>query len=132
MIRAAYGRLRSLLGRFGEAREGAAAVEFALIVPFMLMLYVGSIELSDLINVDRRITVISVHCRRPRRPHRRVESPQAELTDYFSAAEEIITPYSTTGLKQLITCVKISLDGTTATVQWSKGSGGATERTVEP
>ena len=59
MIRAAYSRLRSLLGRFGKAREGAAAVEFALILPFMLMLYAGSIELSDLINVDRRITVIS-------------------------------------------------------------------------
>jgi Flp pilus assembly protein TadG len=128
MIRAAYNRLRSLLGRFGKAREGAAAVEFALILPFMLMLYAGSIELSDLINVDRRITVISSTVGDLVARHKNGIA-QAELDDYFTAAEEIITPYKTTGLMQLITCVKISLDGSTATVQWSKGYGGATERT---
>lgn len=128
MIRAAYNRLRSLLGRFGKAREGAAAVEFALILPFMLMLYTGSIELSDLINVDRRITVISSTVG-DLVARKKNGITQADLNDYFTAAEEIITPYVTTGLKQLITCVKINAAGTTATVQWSKGSGGATERT---
>src|SRR5215218_10963792 len=128
MIRAAFDRLRSLVGRFVKAREGAAAVEFALILPFMLTLYAGSIELSDLINVDRRITVISSTVG-DLVARKKTGITQSELDDYFNAAEEIITPYKTTGLKQLITCVKIDAAGTTATVQWSKGSGGATEKT---
>lgn len=121
-------RLTRLLRRFAVAREAAAAVEFALIVPVMLVLYAGSIELSDLINVDRRVTVIAgtVGDLVARMDGDIYDN---ELTDYFTAAEEIITPYSTTGLKQLITCVKVNAAGTTATVQWSKGSGGATEKT---
>ena len=38
---------------------GVAAVEFALILPFLLVLFVGSIEASSLITVDRRVNVIS-------------------------------------------------------------------------
>jgi Flp pilus assembly protein TadG len=121
-------RFAALLHRFGAAREGVAAVEFALILPFMLALYVGSIELSDLINVDRRITVIAgtVGDLVSREKGTLTET---EMTDYFTAAEEIITPYSTTGLKQIVTCVKISSTGV-ATVEWSRASGGATAKTA--
>jgi Flp pilus assembly protein TadG len=118
--------LRSLLSRFARAKDGAAAVEFALILPFMLALYAGSIELSDMISVDRRITVISSTVGDL---VSRMDGDiyETELNDYFTAAEEIISPYVTTGLKQLITCVKVDAAGTVATVvQWSKASGGAT------
>jgi Flp pilus assembly protein TadG len=116
-----------LIKRFAVAREGVAAVEFALILPVMLLLYAGSIELSDLINVDRRITVISSTVGDL---VARMDGDiyETELNDYFNAAEEIINPYATTGLKQLITCVRVDATGTTptATVMWSKASGGAT------
>ena len=122
-----FGMLVARARRFGKAREGAAAVEFALILPFMLALYVGSIELSDLISVDRRVTVIaSTIGDLVARTDGTL--PESTLDDYFNAAEEILTPYSTNGLKQLVTCVKINAAGTVATVQWSEGSGGATER----
>jgi Flp pilus assembly protein TadG len=130
MIGRAVSGLRSLLVRFVRAKDGVAAVEFALILPFMLALYAGSIELSDLISVDRRITVISstVGDLVSRKDG---EIYETELTDYFNAAEEIITPYKTTGLKQLITCVKVDAAGTVnTTVQWSKGSGGATVKSA--
>lgn len=129
MIARARIGLRALLTRFVKSRDGVAAVEFALILPFMLLLYCGSIELSDLINVDRRITVIaSTVGDLVARQDGDIYNDD-ELVDYFNAAEEIITPYKTTGLKQLITCVKVNAAGTTATVQWSKGSGGATVKT---
>ena len=122
-------RLKSLLKRFALERKGAAAVEIALILPFMLSLYVGSIELSDLINVDRRVTVIAATVGDlVARADGNLK--QSELTDYFNAAEEIVTPYKTAGLKQLITCVSINATGTTATVEWSKGTGGATEKSA--
>ena len=121
--------MRTRLKLFALAREGVAAVEFALVLPVMLLLYVGSIELSDLISVDRRITVMAgtVGDLAARADGIIYES---ELTDYFNAAEEIMSPYKIAGLKQLITCVKISANGATATVRWSKQNGGATEKTV--
>lgn len=121
--------LKLRLRRFAVAREGVAAVEFALVLPVMMLLYVGSIELSDLISVDRRITVMAgtVGDLAARADGIIYES---ELNDYFNAAEEIMTPYKIAGLKQLITCVLVNAAGTTATVKWSKQSGGATVKTV--
>jgi Flp pilus assembly protein TadG len=51
--------LHVLLSRFSHSERAAAAVEFALIVPFLITLYMGSIEASSLFTVDRRIEVIS-------------------------------------------------------------------------
>ena len=130
MIRRTLEGLRSLLVRFARAKDAVAAVEFALILPFMLALFAGSIELSDLISVDRRITVISSTVGDL---VSRMDGDiyETELNDYFNAAEEIINPYKTTGLKQLITCVKVDAAGSAnTTVQWSKASGGATVKTV--
>jgi Flp pilus assembly protein TadG len=129
MISRLFAAMRLRLKLFALAREGVAAVEFALVLPVMLLLYVGSIELSDLISVDRRVTVMAgtVGDLVARADGVIYES---EVTDYFNAAEEIMTPYKIAGLKQLVTSVRISADGSTATVRWSKQSGGATEKTV--
>ena len=47
------------LRRFGAAREAVAAVEFALILPVMLTMYVGSIELSQAFSMDQRVITIA-------------------------------------------------------------------------
>ena len=125
MIRAASAGCVQCSGASRKAREGVAAVEFALILPFMLLLYVGSIELSDLINVDRRVTVIAGTVGDLVARNDGGITPGRRSTDYFNAAEGIITPYQTTGLKQVVTCVEDQLDGTTATVQWSKAAAAA-------
>jgi Flp pilus assembly protein TadG len=43
--------------RYNEA--GVSAVEFALIAPVMVLIYLGCIELSFLMRVDRRVTSTS-------------------------------------------------------------------------
>src|SRR5690606_26993438 len=50
---------RRRLRRFSHDRRGAAAVEFALVVPLLLLLYLGTVEASALYTVDRRIVTIS-------------------------------------------------------------------------
>ena len=47
------------IGRLASDERGVAAVEFALILPFLLLLFLGTIEASSLITVDRRVNVIS-------------------------------------------------------------------------
>ena len=54
--------LRSIIlvvRRFREEEKAVAAVEFALIVPFLITLYLGSLETAALFTVDKRINSIS-------------------------------------------------------------------------
>lgn len=118
--------LKNLARRFGRNERGAAAVEFALILPFLLTLYLGSIEASSLFTVDRRVEVISgtvADLVARWNPNQGI-LPKDTLKDYFKAAQGIITPYSTTGLTQVVTVVKVSADGTTGAVVWSCGWNG--------
>ncbi|MEZ5775112.1 MAG: TadE/TadG family type IV pilus assembly protein [Hyphomicrobiaceae bacterium] len=45
--------------RLGRDREGFAAVEFAMIVPIMVVMFLGSVEFTEALSVDRRVTAIA-------------------------------------------------------------------------
>ncbi len=113
-----------LLARFSRAREGVAAVEFALILPMMLVLYVGSVEVSTLISSDRRVqltagTVGDLVARSD------TTIPTATLTNYFRAAENIMLPGATSTLVQVVSLVQVKADGTNLVV-WSRQYSGST------
>lgn len=118
---------RHPLGRFAHDRRAVAAVEFALIMPFMLMLYMGSIELSQLISVDRKVaSVASTVGDLVARSNGEITAGQVD--DYFDASRLIMTPYPAGGLKQLVTLVSIDAGGDTS-VEWSRPFNGATAKT---
>ncbi len=48
--------MAQLIRRLKQNDKGVAALEFALIAPFMLTLYMGSIELHHALSADRRVT----------------------------------------------------------------------------
>jgi Flp pilus assembly protein TadG len=103
--------------RFAEA--GTAAVEFALVLPIMLMLYIGFIEVSALISVDRKLqSAAGALGDLVARSDSTITA--ATLTDYFQAASGIMTPHPTEELRQVVTLAKVSADGTTACVEWSR------------
>lgn len=121
--------LGRLLDRFSRSERGAAAVEFALILPFLLTLYMGSIEASSLFTVDRRVEVIASTMADliSRWNPNDGAIPKATVKDYFVASEGIITPYSTTGMTQVVSFLQVASDGT-ATVVWSCGYNGGIAR----
>jgi len=105
--------------RLRRAESGVAAVEFALVLPIMLLLYIGFVEVSGVISVDRKLQSASgalgdLVARSD------TTITAATLTDYFLAAGGIMTPHDTDGLRQIVTLVQVSQDGTTACVQWSR------------
>lgn len=104
--------------RFRDEIRGVAAIEFAFIAPLMLLLYVGTIEVSGALATNRKLSRVSsalgdlitqAECFTP-----------ATLTDITKIADDIMYPYKD-ALKMRITAVKIT--GTEAKVQWSKGYG---------
>jgi len=111
------GTLVKLLRRLARKETGTAAVEFALVVPLMLTLYVGSSEAAALLTADRKVqTVSGAMGDLVARANKTITSDQ--MKDYFDAATSIMSPYETAGLTQTVTAVSVSSTGK-ATVLWS-------------
>jgi Flp pilus assembly protein TadG len=124
--------LMRLIAQFRRDNEAVAAVEFALVLPFLLLLYLGSIEASSLYTVDRRVAVISgtvADLVARRNPAAVPAFAKSDLKDYFKASLVIMTPYATTGLKQVVSVIKVTSAGV-ATVEWSCAWNGGTARIV--
>ena len=114
--------LRKLLNRLREFRlveDGVAAVEFAGILPMLLLLYIGSVEASALISMDRRVQQVAGSI-----GDLVARSDTAITTDilkdYFTAAGGVMTPFPVDGLRQIVTQVLVKADGSGASVVWSK------------
>ncbi|WP_332701575.1 TadE/TadG family type IV pilus assembly protein [Devosia sp.] len=117
-MRVAWRRLVQRLRQLRLVEEGTAAVEFALILPIMLLVYIGSVEASALISMDRRVqSVAGTLGDLVARADTTISA--AALTDYFRAAEGIMTPYPADGLRQVVTQVAVD-DAGNATVVWSR------------
>ncbi len=110
--------------RFGRHNAGVAAVEFALIVPFMILLFFGTVEASRALAYDRRLTSAS-SALGDLIAQTNTSLTMTQLNDYFVAARITMIPYEATNLKQIATCVYVDADGD-ATVQWSHADNGAT------
>jgi Flp pilus assembly protein TadG len=122
------GRLGIKIRQFLRNRKAAAAVEFALILPVLLTLYLGSIEGSQLITVDRKVTLVSGALGDlVARSQNTITS--GKIDDYFQMTTSMMSPVSTTGLKQIVSSVYIKAG--VAKVVWSRAYGtGATKRAV--
>jgi len=125
--------LRTLIARlrgFRQAADGVAIVEFALIMPLLLLLYFGSVEASALFTVDRRVTIIAgtvgdlVAQWNPDNG----DLPLETYEDYFKAAETIMTPYDADDLRQVVSFVWVHPDTGATRVLWSRATGGGTAR----
>lgn len=114
----AFGRLLlRQLQRFARRETGVAAVEFALIVPIMLSVYLGCSEAAALLTADRKVqSVAGAVGDLVARSNKTIT--QGQLEDYFRAATSIMNPYDPTGLVQTVTAVSVS-DEREATVLWS-------------
>lgn len=116
--------------RFRFAEEGAAAVEFALILPVMLLMYFGSAEAASLLTVDRKVQSVAGAVG-DLVARSKGSLDEVEITDYFRAATNIMSPYGTTRLIQTVTAVEVSDEGETS-VLWSvRYSDGELSETVD-
>ncbi|OEO31557.1 hypothetical protein VW23_015670 [Devosia insulae DS-56] len=120
--------IRRLL-QFRDDARAVAAVEFALILPLLLTLYLGTIEAATLYSVDHKVaTVASTMADLVSREKGEIST--ANLDKYFEAAETIMRPYTTTGLVQVVSLLNIDADGV-ATVAWSAAHGAEEAREAD-
>lgn len=115
----APGRLTgSALLRFQTDRDGMAAVEFALIVPLLLMLLVGTVEFSQALTVDRRVTQIASST--ADLVSRNKEISTSEVAGIMQIVGHLMRPYDPSRLRVTLLNVIANLDDEAdTTVCWS-------------
>jgi Flp pilus assembly protein TadG len=125
-LRGLVGRLNLLARRCSASEEGVAAIEFAMIVPILSFMFIGSVELSQAITVDRRVTqVASSTADLVARAEKQIS--QTEITDIMKVGGYILKPYTEAPLQIVIRNVTSSpTSATDAKQSWSctyKGTG---------
>lgn len=120
-------RLLDLARRLRASTEGVAAVEFAMIVPIMGIMFIGAVELSQAITVDRRVTqVASSTADLVARAEKQIS--QNEITDIMKVGGYVLEPYSKSPLSIVVRNVTSSpADATIAKQSWSCTYNGAGE-----
>lgn len=114
-------RMRHILDRFAGDRRGVSAVEFALLAPLMITLYVGCAEVSDGVGADRKVSLTAAALANLSSQVTTISS--SDMTNILDATSAIIAPYSTSQLSITLSCINIDANRN-ATVKWSVTRGG--------
>jgi Flp pilus assembly protein TadG len=100
--------------------KGIAAIEFAMIVPLMLVLFFGTVEFSSGVAVDRKVTLMARTL--SDLTSQNVSVTTTQLTNIFNASTAIMTPYPSSEVNARI--VEVYIDANLAVKQiWSATSG---------
>ncbi|MEK1896234.1 MAG: TadE/TadG family type IV pilus assembly protein [Rhizobium sp.] len=115
-------RLHRLARRFIGDRQGVGAIEFAILFPILVMLYIGAFEITIGLSISKRASRAAGMITDVVTQQKSVT--KAWLTDMPSVASAVFVPYGSTGLTIKIT--GIALDGTgNPTVAWSWAQDGS-------
>ena len=93
--------------RYNE--QGISAVEFALIAPLLITLYLGAIEVSFLMEADRRVTQTSASL--GDLTARLSTVTDSDMSEMFAAAKVLMAPYDATAAEMRISSIVDKGDG---------------------
>jgi hypothetical protein len=114
---------RPLGARLLGCRAGNVAVEFALAVPVLLLLMLGSAEMARFVilhqKMDRVATTISDLVSRAE------TISESQLDDIFLAIRQVATPFDIANLGVVFVSSITNPDGDGAVVSWQRSGGGS-------
>lgn len=109
-------KLRLRCEELSRDERGISAVEFALLLPVMVTLYLGTVELSQGIAADRKVAMTARTAADLVSQVSTVNS--GDMTNVLNAASTVMAPYASTNL--VVTVSSVSIDATNkATISWS-------------
>jgi Flp pilus assembly protein TadG len=123
-------RARRKVRQLQNDERGISAVEFAMLLPLMVTLYLGGVEVSEAVAVDRKTTMVA----------RTVGDLIAQTTNVttddvnniFAAATAVLEPYNAANLKVTVSSIKIDAQGVAKIVWSDKKNGGAADPERKP
>lgn len=115
------------LDRIWRDRRGVSAVEFALILPVMLLLYLGGVEILEGIAVNRMVALTSATVTNLVSQYTTI-SAGSQMPDILNASAQVLTPYSSSNAIVIVSLVSIDSTGK-ATISWSQALHGSARST---
>jgi len=101
-------------------QDGVSAVEFAIIVPFLFLLYLGGAGLSLMLQADRRVTTVTATI--GDLTSRTTVLTTSDVSDIFLAADQLLLPLDP-DLAGLRVSSLVSDSSGEVTVAWSDACG---------
>ena len=137
-------RLRGKCGALARDARGIAAVEFSLILPLMLLLYFGSVLVTQGVRANRKVDLVAaalanltsqqLTCSTGGSVPCLTETDMTGSNGIFTAAAAIMAPYATSDLKMTVSQVNVQTynGGLIAKVDWTVTNNGGTARPCSP
>ncbi len=114
-------RRPSIFRRFRRDSRGVSAVEFAMLAPLMITLYLGCTEISDGVGATRKVSLTAATVANLTAQESALTN--AQMTTILNASAAIVSPYNASKLKIVVSALRIDANGT-ATVDWSDTKNG--------
>jgi len=108
--------------RLRRDRRGVSAVEFAILLPVMVTLFLGSVEATQGIAANRKIE-LTAHTLADLATQY-TDITDLDMANILAAGSAILAPYPTGGLQEVVSEIAINDQGV-GTVVWSSTLGGA-------
>ncbi|HTW33775.1 MAG TPA: TadE/TadG family type IV pilus assembly protein [Rhizomicrobium sp.] len=118
-LRIALSRLR----HFREAKSGIAAVEFALVLPFMALLYLGGFEVMEEISANRQVALTASTIASIVSQYSTISESET-MPGILAASTSVLTPFSSANAVVTVSCINVDNTGK-ATVSWSQAMNGS-------
>jgi Flp pilus assembly protein TadG len=115
----AFKRATSVARSFRDATDGVAAIEFGFIVPIMLMLFLGCVELSQGVAASRRVSQVAgtagdLTAQAPSATNPNITYVQ----NIMDVSSYLMAPYATSPLKVTVRSIKSGATATATNEAW--------------
>jgi len=110
------------LREFWVDEDAVAAIEFAIVLPFMLLLCMGGVELGNGLAINVKVTE-TVHTVADLVSQNKCVTT-TDVTGILNASSKVLAPYSISNAVVTVSEVQPTGDGKTATVIWSQSLNG--------
>lgn len=101
--------------------RGVSAVEFALLLPLMVTLYLGGVEISQGLTIDRKVTLVARTVADLSAQASSISN--SDMSNILAASTTVLSPFSTDNAKITVSEVSIDANGK-ATITWSDSKNG--------
>jgi|SRR5665213_2754785 len=113
-------RARRSVLKLIEDCNGVAAIEFAMVVPIMLVLFFGTIEFSTGVAMSRKVTLMTRTL--SDLTSQSLTVADTDLTNFFTASNAIMTPYPYTPTVSTVSELYVDPVTLQARVEWSRSA----------